>query len=96
MLNCSPGRIEGGINEPVAINTIFGWIVMGKTLATHSPTVTNYFVLIDHSVSNIQKTLKIFWKFEEISQPAPSLTSDKKWCEEIYESSTEVVDISWA
>lgn len=84
-----PGRIVGGINEPVALNTIFGWVVMGKTLASQSPTVTNYFVSIDDQVSNIEKTLRRFWEIEEISNATPSLTAAEKLCEEIYENTTK-------
>lgn len=84
-----PGRIVGGINEPVALNTIFGWIVMGKTLAKQTPSVTNYFVSIDDPVSNIEKTLRRFWEIEEISDTAPSLTADEQLCEEIYENTTK-------
>ncbi|KAJ8948687.1 hypothetical protein NQ317_000906 [Molorchus minor] len=57
------GRIMGNINEPTAINTIFGWILMGKV--ENNPTLTMN-SLLSVCDSPLDSTLKRFWELEAI------------------------------
>lgn len=77
------GRIVGNINEPTAINTIFGWILMGKVNNNPSLTINSFLSVCD---SPLDSTLKRFWELETI--PDQNITSpDDLLCETIYKNS---------
>lgn len=78
------GRISGAPGEPSAMNTIFGWIVMGKVENTCSNTfmsIASSFIV--SSESCLDDTLKKFWELEEI--PRKSYESpDDVLCEQMF------------
>ncbi|KAF2889940.1 hypothetical protein ILUMI_16233, partial [Ignelater luminosus] len=80
------GRVSGGIGEPVAINTIFSWVIMGK-FEDNSPSRTNavsLFSKIDLEQTNdVNSSIKRFWKIEEIPQ-SPATSLDEQMCEDLF------------
>ncbi|XP_059062702.1 uncharacterized protein LOC131855445 [Achroia grisella] len=69
-------HIKGGVNQPTAFNSIFGWLLLGKTsLSSHT---------LLHSVPNIDIDLNSlvqrFWELDSL--PSSSrLTPDDELCE---------------
>lgn len=81
-------RIYGRRDQPVAISTIFGWVLQGKLVCSNSsPPLQS----LHSSVDSLENCLKTFWKLEAISS-APVVSSDDKKCEEMFEKSTKRVD----
>lgn len=79
----SGSRKIGMDNEPVAIRTIFGWVLMGQSSNSTSTTTTTLITSLD----SINTTLRHFWEIEEI----PTITKIspvKERCEEIYRTTT--------
>lgn len=67
-----PGKIVGEENSPVALNTIFGWVLMGKiSLQTLTPVYT-----FSTFVDDLTPTLKRFWEIEEVPQKATVSVDD--------------------
>ncbi|KAJ8977829.1 hypothetical protein NQ317_011913 [Molorchus minor] len=78
------GRLSGAPGEPSALNTIFGWVMMGKVdntcISTFMSTLSSFFV---SSEPALDETLKKFWELEEI--PHKSLQNpDDVLCEKIF------------
>ncbi|KAJ0183094.1 hypothetical protein K1T71_001070 [Dendrolimus kikuchii] len=73
--------IKGNANQPIAVNSVFGWLLFGKTqLATHS--------LVNITSENNQELNSLVQRFWEIdSLPKVSLlTPDEKFCEQNFAS----------
>lgn len=82
------GRIFGNADQPVALETIFGFILQGKTSCL--PPLSNPQPLLSCHVSfdeNINFQLQKFWEIEQISKP-PSVSVEDKKCEEVYSALT--------
>lgn len=77
------GRIEGHEQEPSAINTVFGWILMGRIKCLTNNPITTLFSSLDTLC--LDDTLKKFWELEEIPQ-APIMSPDARLCEKSYAS----------
>lgn len=77
-------RLVGQINEPVALNTIFGWVLMGKT-SCDSPTISCHFASVNDKLSQLDQTLKTFWELEEVPNITTSFSADDTLCESIYD-----------
>ena len=60
-----PGLLVGKIDEPVAMNTIFGWTLLGKTDSSSSRirTSTNLHVGLSHFLEN---SIRQFWEIETL------------------------------
>ena len=82
-----PGSKLGDRGQPTAFQTIFGWVLLGKTeLPIHS-----YFMSLDPS---LDQTIRKFWELESI-KPKVFLSPEDQKCEEIYQKTTKR-DISGA
>ncbi|KAJ8980327.1 hypothetical protein NQ317_008035 [Molorchus minor] len=76
------GRIAGSTpDEPIAINTVFGWIVMGK-IAIHNPNPINSF--FTSTFTPLDEILKRFWEIEQVPNK-PSISVEDSLCEKIYQ-----------
>ncbi|XP_044749827.1 uncharacterized protein LOC123310425 [Coccinella septempunctata] len=72
------------MNEPDAVNTVLGYILMG-TVQTASPSVSSFFIQSSEPI-NVENTLKAFWEVEEvpvINKPTP----DEVFCENHFKNS---------
>lgn len=75
------GRQEGGVGEPSALETVFGWVLMGRTHSS-CKVVNSLHVTLD---SSLNATLKAFWELEELPILASeSHSPDEILCEEIF------------
>lgn len=75
-------QIKGNVNQPTAFNSIFGWLLLGKTRLASSTLV--------HTSSNIDNELNSlvqhFWELDSIPK-ASLLTPDETLCEQKFISS---------
>lgn len=76
-----PGLIKGKDCRPCALNTVFGWIIMGGIPERSSPAVNSFCTSVDVSLNN---TLKQFWELEQVPQSTPANPEDTL-CEKIFE-----------
>lgn len=79
-----PGIKYGYPGEPIAMKTIFGWILSGP-INTPPPNVVNSFhISIDINQDvDLDATLKKFWELEGVPNKI-SLSPDDRKCEEIF------------
>ncbi|XP_027842478.2 uncharacterized protein LOC114123628, partial [Aphis gossypii] len=81
-LLCGDKR-EGGLNEPVALSTIFGWILMGRVTGTEERITTALYTTLE----SIDQSVQRFWELEDVPTAERKTPADVK-CEEIYTSTT--------
>lgn len=81
------GLIKGEPDQPIAQNTVFGWILSGWTtsLTSSSPSITNTFVSLAEDFENdiesrLDTALTRFWQLEEIPS-SESSTDEDALCE---------------
>lgn len=81
-----PGKINGPTNVATALNTVFGWILMGKTIS--SAQSSSMVLSINHAVvsdSNLDTAVQKFWDIENITSKDNVYSTDDQRCEEIYQ-----------
>uniref|UniRef100_A0ABD2WKY9 Peptidase aspartic putative domain-containing protein n=1 Tax=Trichogramma kaykai TaxID=54128 RepID=A0ABD2WKY9_9HYME len=61
-----PGLITGPAGTPTALNTVFGWVLMGKGQQQGSDVTQAFSLTVNHELS---AALQTFWEVEEISAP---------------------------
>ncbi|KAL7296595.1 hypothetical protein TKK_0010023 [Trichogramma kaykai] len=61
-----PGLITGPAGTPTALNTVFGWVLMGKGQQQGSDVTQAFSLTVNHELST---ALEAFWEVEEISAP---------------------------
>ncbi|XP_050305604.1 uncharacterized protein LOC126742841 [Anthonomus grandis grandis] len=81
------GQIYGDPGQPVALDTEFGWVLLGRihqnsTFSMSSPKLGSYFTAFDNS---LDVTLRKFWELESVPQ-RKFLSPDEKRAEEIYQN----------
>lgn len=78
------GMYSGRAGEPVAMNTVFGWVLIGPTESNVHSSVTSLYL----SVSDpLDVTLKRFWEVEELPT-TPHFSSDDRAAEDFYQATT--------
>ncbi|KAJ8914345.1 hypothetical protein NQ315_011333 [Exocentrus adspersus] len=78
------GQITGTAYEPVAINTVFGFILMGKIVSPTAAIDPNFKTLCSHiEQQSLNNILQKFWELENIPQCTSSSLEDIK-CEQIF------------
>lgn len=75
------GRLTGKKNEPSAMNTIFGWVLLGKVNYPTSPQINTFFTSLNSLA--LDNLIKRFWEIEEIPQ-INSYSPDDALCEKLY------------
>lgn len=81
-------RIFGDFNQPVALETIFGYILQGKISCSSSVNSADTLLSCHASLDeNLDLQLRKFWEVEQITK-IPCLSPEDKKCEEIYKTST--------
>ena len=77
-----PGHVPGPKHAPMALNTIFGWAVMG----IYSPQSTKHVVhtIVPNQSDQYDALLARFWEVEEVPQEQPSLTPEEESVQKHY------------
>lgn len=85
-----PGKIQGSMDLATAINTVFGWILMGKTVSSQPSTLTTT-ISVNHVCidENLNDTVQKFWAVENVIEANKVLSSEDLQCEEIYNNTHE-------
>lgn len=73
-------NIKGPQGTPVAINSIFGYLLNGKI--SHSLPAPQ--VCMNLSTSQLDKTIQRFWDIESVPDDEKPLTKDETFCESIF------------
>jgi len=76
--------VSGRVGEPIALKTIFGWVLFGPTTSAAHLSLTT--MCVSTSI-NLDATLRKFWDLEELPV-VYHLSPDDKVAEEIYISTT--------
>lgn len=77
------GRIVGNEGEPDALNTIFGYVLMGKLNCNGSPVSSFFCNTTENSLDSLNSTLKTFWEIETV--PTLTLSSpEDELCEQMF------------
>lgn len=82
------GIRQGPYNTPMAQNTIFGWIISGKTIDKGDRKTTMSNMVTFHNRIEIDNILKRFWEIEEIPQVKPK-TEEELQCEKLFATTHE-------
>lgn len=83
------GRLTGGLNEPVALNTVFGFVLMGKTASSASVVQCRQSFL--GLSSSIEQIMEKFWEVEEVPQ-VKLLSPEEEKCEQLFADTTTRTD----
>lgn len=78
------GQRAGNNNEPRAMETVFGWVLMGPTNVRNLSSVTTFCVSVFETLDN---QLKQFWELEEIPT-VRRLSPEDALAEDIYKTTT--------
>ncbi|XP_028157810.1 uncharacterized protein LOC114350993 isoform X2 [Ostrinia furnacalis] len=72
-------QIKGSQNQPTAFNSIFGWLLLGKTFLNTSTALLTHTLSfgIDHELNSL---VKRFWELDNVPK-ATSLTPEEQLCE---------------
>ncbi|KYN02058.1 hypothetical protein ALC62_07127, partial [Cyphomyrmex costatus] len=74
------GLRRGQRDEPVAQNTIFGWIISGNTTASVSSSIHPAHVHHSQSLFDLDASMRRFWECEEVPLHTPPTEEDNR-CE---------------
>ncbi len=79
------GRLVGNSDEPIAINSIFGYILMGKINIPQEPIIS---VSLICQISNqmLHDSLTKFWEIENIPETQVILSPQDEACEKIFKN----------
>ncbi|KAJ8914240.1 hypothetical protein NQ315_003605 [Exocentrus adspersus] len=80
-LALNSGRIVGNKDEPIAVDTVFGWILMGNVSCHLSIAPVNSFCCL--SESSLNDSLKRLWEIEDIPREHSSSPDDQR-CEDLF------------
>lgn len=80
------GRLILSTNEPALVETVFGWVVIGRWLGQSSSTATCVTVAISHAP--LMSAIEQFWHLENINL-GKLLTETEAICEKHYETTTQ-------
>lgn len=76
------GQIKGFNGAPDAINTVFGYVLMGKIVSKQSSSLTSLFCNMD-DMTTLNESLKRFWEIESVPQVTSNSPEDIL-CEKIF------------
>lgn len=80
------GRLILSTNEPALVETVFGWVVIGRWLGQSSSTATCVTAAISHAP--LMSAIEQFWHLENINLEK-LLTETEAICEKHYETTTQ-------
>lgn len=78
-----PGKQIGKSGEPSALNTVFGWVLMGKINCPINNQYSSMTSLCTTVESSIDHSIKRFWELEELPR-SPVMSPEDKICESVF------------
>lgn len=80
-----PGLIHGSPGQPTAINTIFGWVLMGGCAADTCPRFRRNVCHVVTKTFSLDDSIKRFWELENVSPPGSVILSkEDQLCEDYF------------
>lgn len=79
-----PGKLIGNQNEPVAIETKLGWVLMGNVKPSNN-SINSFFTSMEET---IDEKLKCFWEIENIPMLKKIQSPEEIRCEQLYIENT--------
>ncbi|XP_071056032.1 uncharacterized protein [Onthophagus taurus] len=76
------GRVCGGQNDPIALHSVFGWILMGKSQLSTSTSLSTCVSTTDDSIDSV---IQRFWELESISENK-TMSLEEEQCEDHYKN----------
>lgn len=67
-----PDRIQHPIGSPIAFNTLFGWVIMGKIGSPEEKSIFAAHVSLD-----LNDSLQSFWEIEDLQTTEKILSKDE-------------------
>ncbi|XP_049878190.1 uncharacterized protein LOC126375293 [Pectinophora gossypiella] len=84
-----PGKVEGENQGATAINTIFGYVLMGRTPTSSSDSIPTPLSVNHVSIdANLDVAVQKLWEMDNISSEPKCQSADDIRCEQIYQSTT--------
>nr|XP_022921262.1 uncharacterized protein LOC111429551 [Onthophagus taurus] len=80
------GRIQGGPNEPIAVNSVFGWIIMGKSSISNP---NHHSTCLSTTNASLEKSIQRFWELESIPKET-SLSKSEEMCESHFKKNCQL------
>lgn len=85
------GQIIGAKGQPIAQNTIFGWVISGKIASSEGTNATNsHFCNIEEK--NVDVILHKFWSLEELPVKGQLLSEEEQFCENHFKQNYRLND----
>ncbi|XP_074040052.1 uncharacterized protein [Leptinotarsa decemlineata] len=78
-------HLKGGNGEPYALETVFGYVVMGQFNCDASPSLNSFFCKINYT--SLENNIKKFWELESVPD-VTCLSLEDKMAEDLYKMST--------
>lgn len=78
------GQRRGQTGEPMAMETIFGWVLVGPIQSPPSASLSSFCISV---FETLDKNLKKFWELEEL-QTTQHLSKDESTAEKFYQQTT--------
>lgn len=75
-----PGNISGSSNEPSAMNSVFGWLLLGN-VGCDSDNISSFFVSFEEDL--LHQEVQKFWELENIPE-SPHSSPEDNLCEQFY------------
>ena len=70
---------QGPPKQPIAVNTVFGWAILGRYVPDQDPIHTTSATVCNLAVNrSTDSLLQKFWETEEVSTNSHCLTQDEK------------------
>ncbi|XP_062712285.1 uncharacterized protein LOC115269273 [Aedes albopictus] len=82
-----PGQVKDEFENPVAQNTIFGWIVCGNQSIYTAGVPSNVSIINLHTEVDVNRTLRQFWEQEEVPK-SQQLAPEEQAAVECFRSTT--------
>lgn len=76
-------KIPGSIGYPIAMNTVFGWVLSGTVPSTEESNSSKIFSIV--TKVDVDQSLKRFWEIEEIPQSDSIKFLEDKNCEKHFD-----------
>ncbi|XP_055604307.1 uncharacterized protein LOC129752558 [Uranotaenia lowii] len=79
-----PGHIYLGESMPSVINSVFGWVVSGKTTSNANIPQTTPMICQVATLKRLENQIEKFWLIDESAFPSSSYSPEESKCEEFF------------
>ncbi|XP_017479438.1 PREDICTED: uncharacterized protein LOC108368980 [Rhagoletis zephyria] len=79
-----PEKLTHPSGSPTAVNTIFGWVIMGKIKGADEQNIVTA-----HTCVDLNQQLQRFWEVEDLREPTNYLTDEEKKAELHFQQHTQ-------